>query len=50
MNDHRDHRAGSLSECRQCATIAYEPSWYAALVGFAQLREAVRLERVRHTS
>lgn len=47
MNDHREHRTGPLSECQQCARLAYEPSWYAALVGFAQLREALRLERVR---
>ncbi|MGZ8630405.1 MAG: hypothetical protein ACXWZF_05495 [Actinomycetota bacterium] len=47
MNDHREHQAGTRSDCRQCAKVAYEPGWYATLLGFAQVREAVRLERVR---
>ena len=47
MNDHGEHEAGMLSECRTCAKVAYEPGWYATLLGFAQVREAVRLQGVR---
>jgi hypothetical protein len=30
--EHRDHPPGTVSECRQCAALAYEPGWYASLI------------------
>jgi hypothetical protein len=32
--EHQLHRPGTVSGCRDCVTIAYEPSWYAALAAF----------------
>ena len=36
MGDHREHQPGTVSGCRVCAGIAYEPGWYASLLTFAQ--------------
>ena len=47
MNDHRDHDARPVGDCSQCAGAAYEPGWYATLLGFASLREAVRRDATR---
>ncbi len=44
MGDHSNHQAGTMSGCRLCAAIAYEPGWYASLVSFASGRDGVRLE------
>jgi len=44
MGDHSNHQAGTMSECRLCAAIAYEPGWYASLVSFAAGRDGVRLD------
>ncbi len=29
---HGDHIAGTVSACRACTSVAYEPSWYASLL------------------
>jgi len=34
--NHRHHAAGTDSMCQKCSTLAYEPSWYATLLTFAQ--------------
>jgi hypothetical protein len=34
--EHRDHPPGTVSECRQCAALAYEPGWYASLIIWSQ--------------
>jgi hypothetical protein len=34
MSDHGEHRAGTVSNCLKCKAIAYEPSWYAAMLAF----------------
>ncbi|MGH2539835.1 MAG: hypothetical protein ACRDGK_04895 [Actinomycetota bacterium] len=47
MSDHREHETGTMSDCRQCATVAYEPGWYATLLSFAQDRESLRLSRAQ---
>ena len=44
MGEHREHAAGTVSGCRHCVTVAYEPSWYASLLAFAEGREVMRLE------
>ena len=31
---HRGHRPGTDNTCPACRELAYEPSWYAALVAF----------------
>jgi hypothetical protein len=31
---HATHRPGTDAECLDCRELAYEPSWYAALVAF----------------
>ena len=38
MSKHGNHQAGTVSGCAQCVTIAYEPSWYAAMLAFAEER------------
>jgi hypothetical protein len=32
--EHQAHRPGTVNGCRDCVSIAYEPSWYAALAAF----------------
>jgi hypothetical protein len=32
--DHATHRSVPIRECKECRLIAYEPTWYAALVAF----------------
>jgi hypothetical protein len=34
--DHRKHTAGTVQGCLECAALAYEPSWYAALLSFME--------------
>ena len=43
MSDHREHSAGTVSGCRQCMKIAYEPSWYATLLSFSQVPDLLRI-------
>ena len=31
---HEMHRPGTVNTCKDCASIAYEPGWYAALAAF----------------
>jgi hypothetical protein len=31
---HATHRPGTDNQCPDCRALAYEPSWYAALVAF----------------
>ena len=31
---HATHRPGTDGDCPDCREVAYEPSWYAALVAF----------------
>jgi hypothetical protein len=38
MSDHREHQPGTVSGCWQCTKVAYEPSWYASLLTFSQVR------------
>jgi hypothetical protein len=47
MSEHREHEAGTVSECRQCAALAYEPSWYASLTTWAQAGGSARSAQVR---
>jgi hypothetical protein len=47
MGDHTNHQAGTMSECRSCAALAYEPGWYASLLSFSTGRDGVRLEGSR---
>jgi hypothetical protein len=32
--DHGVHRPGTVDGCRECLSMAYEPSWYASLAAF----------------
>ena len=32
---HETHRAGTDKGCKECARLAYEPSWYATLLTHA---------------
>ena len=32
--DHLRHRPGPVKDCVECRQMAYEPTWYAALVAF----------------
>jgi len=34
--DHANHRPGTEASCARCEEVAYEPSWYAALVAFVE--------------
>jgi hypothetical protein len=34
--DHHKHRAGTVQGCLECTALAYEPSWYAALLSFME--------------
>ena len=34
MSRHGEHQAGTVSDCLKCKAIAYEPSWYAAMLAF----------------
>jgi hypothetical protein len=34
--DHQKHRAGTVHGCLECAALAYEPSWYAAILSFME--------------
>ena len=36
MGDHATHRAANVNMCTDCAKVAYEPSWYAAMLAFSQ--------------
>ena len=36
MSEHREHKAGTVSGCKDCAALAYEPSWYASLLAFGE--------------
>jgi hypothetical protein len=36
MNEHKDHKAGTVNGCKHCTAVAYEPSWYASLQAFGQ--------------
>ena len=47
MGDHANHQAGTMSECRLCATLAYEPGWYASLLSFSTGRDGVRLQEAQ---
>jgi hypothetical protein len=38
MSKHGEHQAGTVSDCLKCRTIAYEPSWYAAMLAFVEER------------
>lgn len=31
---HDTHLAGTVNDCPGCRDVAYEPSWYAALMAF----------------
>jgi hypothetical protein len=31
---HDTHLAGTVNACPDCRSIAYEPSWYAAMMAF----------------
>lgn len=44
MSDHADHQAGTLSGCRHCTKVAYEPSWYASLLAFSQHSKTTHFE------
>ncbi len=43
MSEHKEHSAGTVSGCRQCMKLAYEPSWYATLLSFSQVPDIGRL-------
>jgi hypothetical protein len=32
--DHATHRTVPIRECTECKLLAYEPTWYAALMAF----------------
>jgi len=32
--DHATHRPVPIRECKECRLLAYEPTWYAALIAF----------------
>ena len=34
--EHTEHRPGTEKSCAHCQELAYEPSWYAALVAFVE--------------
>ena len=36
MNEHLEHKAGTVNGCKECTAVAYEPSWYASLLAFGQ--------------
>ena len=36
MGDHATHRTGDVNTCPDCKKVAYEPSWYAAMLAFSQ--------------
>ncbi|HVF08248.1 MAG TPA: hypothetical protein VNC60_06700 [Actinomycetota bacterium] len=40
---HADHIAGTVSDCRACTSVAYEPSWYASLLIVARALGADRI-------
>jgi hypothetical protein len=37
--DHTTHRARTVTGCRECDDISYEPSWYATLLAAAVERD-----------
>lgn len=43
MSEHTEHSVGTVSGCWQCMKIAYEPSWYASLLTFSQVRDTMRM-------
>lgn len=44
MSEHTEHSVGTVSGCRQCMKIASEPSWYASLLTFSQVRDTMRMD------
>ncbi len=36
MGDHATHGAGEVDSCTDCSQLAYEPSWYAAMLAFSK--------------
>ena len=48
--DHQTHKAGTVQGCNECAGLAYEPGWYAALLSFSQNEVLVDLTRERTAS
>ena len=44
---HQTHRAGTVPGCDECAQLAYEPSWYAALLSFANYKVMLDLSTER---
>ncbi len=36
MGEHLGHKVGTVSDCKDCTAVAYEPSWYASLLAFGQ--------------
>ena len=50
MSDHREHSAGTVSGCRQCAKIAYEPSLYATLLMFSRAPDTMRIDAAQIVS
>ena len=47
---HEEHSAGTVSGCWHCTKIAYEPSWYASLLTFSQVRDSVQIGAVQTVS
>ena len=50
LRGHEEHSAGTVSGCWHCTKIAYEPSWYASLLTFSQVRDTVRFGVVQTVS
>lgn len=46
MGEHASHQPGTVNSCTNCKEIAYEPSWYAAMLTFAEERNLERVVKV----
>jgi hypothetical protein len=46
MGEHGSHQPGTVNSCSTCKELAYEPSWYAAMLAFDEARNLERVVKV----